>query len=191
MIFINSNRLETQKKELKHMTFEDFEYCTDIIMYRWSYQNNVCHIVPDKLFLQHVREAQQLLQPQSVFEKYLTDVNMLICEEMADRKRVPPPPGNPLRHLLHMASDMIQEKEFRNLFVYFIERFVVPFQQLRYTIDEVDCFFKCCIHALKNSKTANEMDFGKMRLSFEAFIEGLGQCVLRLYTPITAPLQPH
>jgi hypothetical protein len=191
MIFINSNRLETQKKELRRVTFEDFEYCADIIMYRWSYRNDVCHLVPDKLFLQHVREVQQLLQPQSIFEKYLADVNMLICEEMKDRKRVLDRPGTPLRHVLHMASDMIQEKEFRSVFVYFVERFVVPFQHLRYTIDDVDCFFKCCIHALENPKTTNEIDLGKTRLSFESFIGGLGQCVLRFYSLLAASSPPR
>jgi hypothetical protein len=181
ILFINHYRIETKKKKLQFLTFEDFEYCADIMMHEWPYQPDFLHDGLDTKFINHIREVRSLLQIRSVFEQYVMEINTLLSQEAVYLRQNDSLHSTILRHIIYLAVNITQTREFRDVFIHIMEWFVEPFHQFQYKVDEVDQFFKCSIMAFKTMKLEKEYDV-KLDSDFEAFMDGLRKCVLRFYT---------
>jgi len=188
VVFIASNRFETNKRKLQYLTFSDFYHCAHSMMELWS---TISHphghsqmedmeietdLDVDRGFLADLRDVRILLDKEKEHKN-------LVCSQLRGRLTdkiyadVESSFKTHSRALVSMAGSLNRSRELRSFFVDLVERCVEPLKQARWTSRDLriflDHYTPAGVQLLKSdSATA---------VVWERYMKVIGSCLVKIY----------
>ncbi|XP_054708623.1 acidic fibroblast growth factor intracellular-binding protein-like [Uloborus diversus] len=146
IVYLTSNRFETSKKKLQYLTFDDFLYCANWMMCKWSCTKSDCTyeetvMEMDREFLQDLRDLKQLLEKDS-YDELKAYVLSILRPKISDRlySDIDSNFKSFTRTFVNIAYGLNHSKEVRDLFVDIVEKLIEPIRQGKWSNKELLIF---------------------------------------------------
>ena len=194
VVFISSNRFETSKKKLSHLSMQDFTFCANLMIDRWTAGSEGSRALDDDLeldrdFFQELRDLklnlidrgwidrQQKLVLKDLRKKHSTIIPSVDSNFKALSKTI-----------TTLGASLIQTKERKDFFGDLIEKLVEPCKQLEWDRQEMDLFLTSIMDTFEECQVAHSKQTGRpaaedkpWSATYLRFMHTLRECVLRMY----------
>ena len=194
VVFISSNRFETSKKKLSHLSMQDFTFCANLMIDRWTAGSEGSRAVDDDLeldrdFFQELRDLKLNLIDRAWIDRQqklvLRDLRMknsaMVASVDSNFKTLS-------KTITILGASLIQTKERKDFFIDLIEKVVEPCKQLEWGRQEVDLFLTSIVDTFEDCQVAHLKHTGRpgaedklWSTTYLRFMGTLRECVLRLY----------
>ena len=194
VVFISSNRFETSKKKLSHLSMQDFTFCANLMIDHWTAGSEGSRALDDDLeldrdFFQELRDLklnlidrgwidrQQKLVLKDLRKKHTTMIASVDSNFKALSKTI-----------TTLGASLIQTKERKDFFCDLIEKLVEPCKQLEWGREEMDHFMTSIMDTFEECQVAHSRQTGRpgaedkpWSATYLRFMHTLRECVLRMY----------
>ncbi|GIY27158.1 acidic fibroblast growth factor intracellular-binding protein [Caerostris darwini] len=148
IMYLTSNRFETNKKKLQYLTFDDFLYCANWMMCSWCCPKTDCSfeetsLEMDREFLLDLRDLKQVLD-RDIYDDLKAYVLGVMKSKLPDRIYADLDSNlkSFTRAIVNIAYGLNHSKEARDLFADIVEKFIEPLRQSRWSERDVRNFLE-------------------------------------------------
>ncbi|GAB6029329.1 hypothetical protein CHUAL_005096 [Chamberlinius hualienensis] len=185
IVFITNNRFETGKRKLHYLTFDDFLHCATEMISKWSGHSNCrqddSDADLDRECLQEFR-ILKILTEKDILEDHKILVCIRLKDKLSDRMFAEMESNfkNISRTLVNIACGLNHSRESRDIFVDFLEKFIEPCKQAKWTKGDMSTFFTIYMEAVhdldivKNSSQLKEV--------WDRYITTASSCILCMFS---------
>lgn len=185
IVFITNNRFETGKKKLGYLVFNDFVICANEMIRNWSYSSKDCRdhedmdVDLDREFLLGLRELKFLTD-----KDHLDEHRTLVLQSV--QGRLTPAAMYDLennfktlaKNLIHIAHNLNQSKELKDLFLDLVERFIEPCRCANWAKNDVQLFLEAYRDA---SLYCDAVKRSSLQKTWERYLVTITKCILQMY----------
>ncbi|XP_024082614.1 acidic fibroblast growth factor intracellular-binding protein isoform X2 [Cimex lectularius] len=180
VVFMANMKVETGKRKLQYLTFNDFYECALAIMHSWTCpagtsEHEECDL--DREFFLDLREIRTLLDKEKelkhlVCSKIKPQLLEKAYQELENNFRTYS------RSLITLGCNLHRQRDLKFLFIELVEKCIEPWRQVSWTSNDLTAFlsaFKTCALQLD---CLREQD---TRAAWERYMSVLACCLLKMY----------
>lgn len=180
VVFMACLRLETGKKKLQYLSFNDFYECALAVMHHWTYPTGSSDhddMDLDREFLLDLREIRSLLEKEKEFKH-------LVCAklkpELLDKayQELEINFRSYARSIISIGCSLHRSREVKCLFLDLYEKCIEPWRQISWTPHDLTIFLSSFKNSALQLDCFREFD---TRHAWERFMTVISICLLRMY----------
>lgn len=186
IVFFANNRFETSKKKLQYLTFDDFCFCADRMIDKWTIGSTDTGKADldadfDREFLQELRELKFLANDKDASDQHKS----LVLNSLKGKQS----PGissnvennfkNLSRAIISIAVDMIHSKDLKDFFIDVVEKIIEPCKQAKWSLEQMTYFLR--LYTTCSSRVDGFQRNPKYHNILARYMSTLTECVQRMY----------
>lgn len=190
--FMAINKIETGKKRLLYLTFDDLTFCAEQMLDHWtvgSVEGSTAADVGDtgaefdRVFLQELRDLKVFVNDREIVEEHKS----LVCSDITKKftkklaKSVEGNFKNLSRSLLNIAASLIHSKEVKDVLSDFVEKFIEPCKQLEWDSNETEIFLGSLVDTCSKLDSLYKSNLDRLIPVYSRFMTVSQQCIVRMY----------
>lgn len=190
--FMAINKIETGKKRLLYLTFDDLAFCAEQMLDHWtvgSVEGSTAADVGDtgaefdRVFLQELRDLKVFVNDREIVEEHKS----LVCNDITRRftkklaKSVEGNFKNLCRCLLNIAAGLIHSKEVKDVLSDFVEKFIEPCKQLEWDSKETEIFLESLVETCSKLDSLYKSSLERLIPVYCRFVSVSKKCIVRMY----------
>lgn len=190
--FMAINKIETGKKRLLYLTFDDLVFCAEQMLDHWtvgSVDGSTAADVGDtgaefdRVFLQELRDLKVFVNDREIVEEHKS----LVCSDVGKRftkklaKSVEANFKNLCRCLLNIAAGLIHSKEVKDVLSDFVEKFIEPCKQLEWDAKETEMFLGSLVDTSVKLDSLYKSSLERLIPVYSRFMTVSQKCIVRMY----------
>lgn len=190
--FMAINKIETGKKRLSYLTFDDLVFCAEQMLDHWtvgSVEGSSAADVGDtgaefdRVFLQELRDLKVFVNDREIVEEHRS----LVCSDIAKRftkklaKSVESNFKSLCRALLNIAAGLIHSKEVKDVLSDFVEKFIEPCKQLEWDSKETEMFLTSLVDTCSKLDSLHRSSLERLIPVYSRYMTVSQKCIVRMY----------
>ncbi|ELU08879.1 hypothetical protein CAPTEDRAFT_206066 [Capitella teleta] len=188
IVFITNNRFETGKKRLGYLTFPDFVHCANEMITNWSYSSKDCKHHDDmdqdldRDFLIDLRDLK-ILSEKEHLDEHRVAVLKAIHGKLSTSAAVELDHNfkNISKTLINVASGLNHSRELRDLFEDFVDKFIDPCKQAKWTQNDVKIFLQAYAEVAQQMHVVRSNS--QLLKVWERYTGTISSCLIQMYHP--------
>lgn len=196
IVFMAIHRLETSKKRLLYLTFDDLAYCSERMIEHWTVGSEAdtqgqdagdTGAEFDRVFLQELRDLRIFVNDKETVDEHKS----LVCQHL--RKNVSKQfaasvEGNfksLCRGLLNIGSGLIHSREVKDIFSDLVEKFIEPCKQLDWNSRELEAFFVALDETCGKLQAVHRNNSERLVPVYRRYVTVSQKCIVRMFVSAT------
>lgn len=189
--FMAINKIETGKKRLSYLTFDDLIFCAEQMLDHWtvgSVEGSTADVGDtgaefDRGFLQELRDLKVFVNDREIVEEHKS----LVCSDISKRftrklaKSVENNFKNLCRALLNIAAGLIHSKEVKDVLSDFVEKFIEPCKQQEWDANETDIFMGSLVETCGKLDSLHRTNLERLIPVYSRYMTVCQKCIVRMY----------
>lgn len=190
--FMAINKIETGKKRLSHLTFDDLIFCAGQMLDHWTIasveESTVTDVGDtgaefDRVFLQELRDLKVFVNDRDIVEEHKSLVCSVISKRFTKKlaKSVEANFKNLCRCLLNIGAGLIHSKEVKDVLSDFAEKFIEPCKQLEWDAKETEIFLESLVNTCTDLDSLRKSNLERLILVYSRFLTVSQKCIVQMY----------
>lgn len=190
--FMAINKIETGKKRLLHLTFDDLAFCAEKMLDHWTVGSDEGSTAADvgdtgaefdRVFLQELRDLKVFVNDREIVEEHRSLVCSVISKRFTKKlaKSVEVNFKTLCRHLLNIAAGLIHSKEVKDVLSDFAEKFIEPCKQLEWDAKETEIFLDSLVESCSKLDSLHKSNLERLIPVYARFVTVSQKCIGRMY----------
>lgn len=180
IVFFANSRFEAGKRKLQYLSFQDFAFCAGQLISYWTV-GAVDNMMEDldvdleKEFLHDLKDLKVLVNDKDMLDQHKS----LVCAQLRGKIKVFSEMEanfkNLSRALVNIASKLTHTKDFRDLFIDLVEKFIEPCRSDKWTIGDLRLFLK------HYSSSVHMLEAFRHQVIWDRYMGVIKSCILKMY----------
>ncbi|XP_027050164.1 acidic fibroblast growth factor intracellular-binding protein-like [Pocillopora damicornis] len=189
--FMAINKIETGKKRLSYLSFDDLVFCAEQMLDHWtvgSVEGSTADVGDtgaefDRGFLQELRDLKVFVNDKEIVDEHRS----LVCNDIAKRftkklaKSVENNFKNLCRGLLTIAAGLIHSKEVKDVLSDFVEKFIESCKQQEWDANETDIFLGSLVDTCGKLDSLHRSNLERLIPVYSRYMTVCQKCIVRMY----------
>lgn len=190
--FMAINKIETGKKRLLYLTFDDLTFCAGQMLDHWtvnSVEGSSAADVGDtgaefdRVFLQELRDLKVFVNDKDIVDEHKSLVCIDISKKFTKKltKSVEANFKTLCRSLLNIAAGLIHSKEVKDVLSDFVEKFIEPCKQLEWDSKETEIFLGSLVDTCSKLDSLYTSNLERLIPVYSRFMTVSQKFIVRMY----------
>lgn len=178
LVFINSFRIEVNKRRLNYLNFQDLMTASLILIDKWMDVDSSYEPCLDREFLSSLRELKILNEREKEHRNIV--LQQITNNEISSKSYLEIENNFKLltRNILNIAQGLYNNKEIKDFFVHVVEKIVEPLKGMQLSKEEVNHLLIFYTSAITNNILLIDQE---NKIIFSKFMDFLSPCVNAFY----------
>lgn len=192
LVFVFLERLETTKKKLSYLTFDNIMICTEFIFEKWTYHYDsstldkavVDHDEIDRHFVQDLRDIRNTVTERDFLDMQKTYVLARLEKKATTlhfKKTLDTNFRSITRSIFLIGGNLTHTKDVRDFFVDCVEKVIEPIKQLEWAHKELELYLCMILDSWGDFKEDYKHFVRKFDVVVIRFMDVMKKCLLEMY----------